>query len=306
MPPATARTGYAFLAALALIAAMAVLAATRAGAAPASNSQSSFTEGASVVVTPESPARASPADKPVDLRLTASSQAGLPVAGHGYQFYVDITNLAHPPDWDLRLFIGFSAGLTLAGGPPPGCFPVPGGLFCGYRRLAGLDSIPLTINVSVARNLSRGSLVGISASLHYDEEFSAHASVYRPVMTPTPSPTPTPTPTHTPTRTPRPPHHSHPGPPPPRTPGPPPSHRPTPRPAAVPPPRSPPLHHKPGPHRPAPTPAPAAFSVNPKRPVDSTVAAPHPVLPIGVLLAAILTPCVAAAATRFGKSIHHR
>ena len=206
-----------------------------------------------------------------------------------------MTNLAHPPDWDLRLFIDFSAGLTLAGGAPPGCFAVPGGLFCGYERLAGEDSISLTINVSVAPGLSSGSQAGISASLHYDEEFSAYASVYRPVVTPTP----TPTPTHTPTRRPPPPHRSHPGPAPSPKPVPSASH-----PAAGPPPHIPPHHHKPSSH--LPTPTPAAFSVNPKRPVGAPVGAPHPVIPIFVLLAAVLTPCVAAAATRFGKHIHHR
>jgi hypothetical protein len=312
MPPPTSRARYAIFAALALIAATAataVLAVSRAGATPramataraAGGSLFSFTAGVQPTAA-QPPSRPSPAGKPVRVRLTASSQAGLPVAGHGYQFYVGITNLAHPPDWDLRLFAGFSAGLTLAGGAPPGCFAVPGGLFCGYERLAGEDSISLTINVSVAPRLRTGSEVGISASLHYDEEFSAFASVYRPVLTPTPTPTPTRTRRPPPTRTPTPPHHSRPGPPPP-TPSPP--GKPVPpasHPAVAPHPGKP--HPTPRPR--PPEPAPVAFSVNPKRPAASAAVAPHPVIPIGVLLAVVLTPCVAAAATRFGKSIHHR
>ncbi|HEY3733714.1 MAG TPA: hypothetical protein VGL63_07340 [Streptosporangiaceae bacterium] len=73
-------------------------------------------------------------------------------------------------------------------------------------------------------------------------------------------------------------------------PAPPPAHRPA---ALVP----PPVRHR----RPRSHPSSSVFHARPERPVAASVRAPKPVLPVGILLIVVLTPCVAVAATRFGR-----
>jgi len=90
------------------------------------------------------------------LVLHASSEGPAPVAGHDYQFYVDATS-GRFPVWDIRLGIELTPGLTLAGGPPPGCYPFPGGLGCSFPRLGGGQTISITVNVAVSPSLPTGA-----------------------------------------------------------------------------------------------------------------------------------------------------
>jgi hypothetical protein len=232
--------------------------------------------------------------------LSVGTANGDPVAGRQYQFYVEVTSET-VPGWNINLQIWLTPGLTLPPGAPPGCFPVPGGLDCGLPYLPKGETDTLTITVSVSGGLAAGTPVGISAQLRYDWIWWAYASVSRPVTVITPPPPPP----HTSPPPPPPPHRSPPPPPPTHHPRPAPLvHHPTPTPTPTPTPshRPPPPRHKP---RPQPTPVPSIYHAMLRKALTPPIAPPAPVIPLGVLITAVMTPCVAAAATRFGKSVHH-
>jgi hypothetical protein len=222
--------------------------------------------------------------------LNVGAAPGLPVTGQQYAFYVDIAGESPLPSWNLRLYVKLSPGLILDGAPP-GCWAVPGGLACWFAWLGRGQTIPLTVAVTVAPGLGGGTPVGLSAVLRYDWALWAYASISRQVASPPPTSPPPTSPPPPPTSPPPPPPVRHHAPPPPRPPAP---HHP----AAV---RAPPARHvrRPRP-RPNPPPAPVVFRAMEGKPVAPTARPPSPVVPLGVLIMAVLTPCVAVAATRFG------
>lgn len=242
------------------------------------------------------PLSRSAAGLPARLVLSAGSQGGLPVPGHEYQFYVSVSS-PDGPAWAIGLHIWFTPGLIMTGPVPSGCFPVPGGLNCGYPGLGRGQSISLPLGTLVANGLDPGNLVGVSAVVHYDLILSQYASVARQVVKPPPPPTSPPPPSSPPPSSPPP--SRRPPPPPHRTKPAAPVHRPaSPSPSPSPTPTPTHHHHKPRPH---PVPAPSVF-LPMARAETRPIGPPPPVIPLGVLVTVILTPCVAAAATRFGRT----
>jgi hypothetical protein len=233
------------------------------------------------------------------LALDISATGGLPVAGQTYQVSVAVT-VGNLPVWGVGLHIWLSAGLTMAGSVPPGCIPVTGGLWCGFAWLPGAQTITLGVTVAVASSLPAGTETAISAFARYDWASWASTSLTRQVLAPSPKPT------HPHFPPPR--HHRRPPPPKPAptpSPHPKPSHRPrpaSPGPAAVPGPPAPPPPAPPHKHRPHPSPS--VYRAQAVKPVAPPAAPPSPVIPLGVLVTAVITPCVASAVTRFGKGVH--
>jgi hypothetical protein len=234
-----------------------------------------------------------------------------PVAGENYVADVTVTNVGGTPAQHVRLALRLSPDLTLPWAPA-GCaetygIPAPA-LQCDWTWIGPGDSVivPLTVRATNA-----GYLVAIGAILRYDWGLWAYANIIRLVQCP-PCPCSPPTPSPSPK-------------PPPPPPSPPP--KPKPVPVPVPPGRhpAPARPRPPAPHvlrkavvaPPAPAPASPAPRPRPKpkpKPSASPTpfnhveelpiipeANPKPVVPLVVLIVAVLTPCVAAAATRFGK-----
>jgi hypothetical protein len=230
-----------------------------------------------------------------------------PVAGENYVADVTVTNVGGTPAQHVRLALRLSPDLTLPWAPA-GCaetygIPAPA-LQCDWTWIGPGDSVTVPLTV---RAVNAGYLVAIGAILRYDWGLWAYANIIRLVQCP-PCPCSSPTPS--------------PPPKPPPSPSPPPKPKPKPKPVPV-----PPVRH-PAPARPQPpaphvlrkavvAPAPPASrpkpKAKPKPPASPTPfnhveelpiipeANPKPVVPLVVLIVAVLTPCVAAAATRFGK-----
>jgi hypothetical protein len=258
------------------------------------------------------------------LDLTASSQPGQPVAGHEYQFYVDVTSVTRTHN--IGLDIDLSAGLTLTSGAPAHCYTDYDGLTCFYFSLARGQTVPLTLTTRLARRLAAGTPVSVSARAHYDAIRHAHAGVTRYVTSPPPSPSPTPTHSRSPSPSPTPTHSRSP------SPSPSPSHSPSPSPSPTharspspsPSPVPSPPHRSPQPFQ---GPVPPIFAPAPSRTPGTTASSPPegprpnrtvyfapaaklrtqanggsaPVIPFVVLLTVVLAPCVAAAVMRFGR-----
>ncbi|MGH3157992.1 MAG: hypothetical protein ACRDNF_15650, partial [Streptosporangiaceae bacterium] len=233
---------------------------------------------------------------PPDLVLSLGSAAGLPMAGHAYQFYVNVTSVSTLAV-GINVQMWLTPGLLLTSGAPRGCLQFPGGLDCWYPALPKGQSLSYTLGVAVGAGLAAGTEGGVSALVRYDIIFSKSGSLTRPVGAAPPPPTSPP------------PHTSPPPTPPPPSSPPPPKHHsaaPAPWPASptLTPSPSPSPRHKPKP-KPKPKPVPSMYHAMPMRAGVPTSVTPKPVIPIGVLLTAILIPCVATAATRFGKHIRH-
>jgi hypothetical protein len=233
---------------------------------------------------------------PPDLVLSLGSAAGLPMAGHAYQFYVNVTSVSTLAV-GINVQMWLTPGLLLTSGAPRGCLQFPGGLDCWYPALPKGQSLSYTLGVTVGSGLAAGTQVGVSALVRYDIIFSKSGSLTRPVGVAPPPPT-------------SPPPHTAPPPTPPPPSSPPPRHHsaaPAPRPASPTPTPSPspsPRRPKPKPKpTPTPTPIPSSYRAMPMRAGVPPSVTPKPVIPIGVLLTAVLTPCVATAATRFGKHV---
>jgi hypothetical protein len=240
------------------------------------------------------------------LELSAFTSPSEPVAGQDYLIQVTVKNVGQSPAQHVRLSLRLSPDLTLAS-VPAACAEIDGipapALECEWQWLGsgGTETIPL-----VVRPLYGGYVVAVGSILRYDWGLWAYANVIRVVQCPAPAPSPPP---------------------------PPPSPSPRPSPVLTTPPASPVPHPvrrvvkfvAPPPTPPAPPPSSAPPSPAPKpkakakakprpRPRPSSTAFAHieelpvipsssnkPVIPLGVLITAVLTPCVAAAATRFGK-----
>jgi hypothetical protein len=254
------------------------------------------------------------------LELSAMTPVREPVAGQDYLVNVGVTNIGGDQAVNVRLSLRLSPDLTVPRAPS-GCaetdgIPAPA-LECRWARLAPGRSVLVPL---IVRAISAYHLVAIGSILRYDWGLWAYANIIRvvecgpPAPRPSPPRSPSPPPVH---RTPPPVHRT----PPPvhRTPAPAP-HRPKPRPAqhrpahhprspapapnlvrkaAVPLPAPVPSRARPKPG-PRPSPSPAPFNHVEELPLIPA-GNPKPVIPLGILIAVVLTPCVAAAATRFGK-----
>lgn len=243
------------------------------------------------------------------LELSSFTSPSEPVAGQDYLIQVSVKNVGQSPAEHVRLSLRLSPDLTLAS-VPAACVETDGipapALECEWPWLGSgsTETVPL-----VVRPRYGGYVVAVGSILRYDWGLWAYANVIRVVQCPPPPPPPP---------SPRP------------VPAPPsPSPRPRPSPVLTTPPPSPAPHTVrrvvkivvPPPNTPAPPPTSAPPSPAPKpkpkpksRPQPASTAFPHieelpilpsssnkPVIPLGVLITAVLTPCVAAAATRFGK-----
>jgi hypothetical protein len=243
---------------------------------------------------------------PPALELSSITPVREPRADEDYLVNVTVTNIGSDVADDVRLSLRLSPDLTLPGSPA-GCvetygIPAPA-LECDWARLSAGASVTVPL---VVRAVRAGDLVAVGSILRYDWGLWAYANIIRIVeCAPAPAPPPPP-PTPSPPR---------PTPPPSRRPVPPPPATHAPRPAAPARPPAPPPSQssqapaparvvpkpKPKPKpRPTPSPQPTPFNHVEELPLIPS-ANPKPVIPLGILIAVVLTPCVAAAATRFGK-----
>ena len=238
------------------------------------------------------------------LELSVFTGPYQPVAGQDYPVQITVRNIDRSPGQDVRLSIRLSPGLEISS-VPSGCevtggIPAPA-LECRWPWLGGGGAavVPLTVRARYG-----GELAQVGVLLRYDWGLWAYASVNRLVECPPPPPCPSPSPS--PPARPAPPPHIVPRPRPPHSVARPPRVVPSPAPRVVmaavpkPPPPPPPRPPKRKPRRhpvpSSPTPVPHVAEL-PAAPASSS----KPVLPLGVLITAVLTPCVAAAATRFGR-----
>jgi hypothetical protein len=236
---------------------------------------------------------------PAPVTLTVASEIAPPLAGHDYQFQVTIHNPGPKPAWDVDLYVRVPQTTRAKGSTPDGCVWTPGGLGCLHAWLAGRTTKTVSLTLHLAADLPGGTPLQVSAQLHYDWRMGASACLTRVVVAPPAPPRPKP-----PRPRPKRPRPTRPAPSPsPAAP------RPSRSPAAVivPPPSRPPA--RPAPHRvPRPRPAvskpqtPPVYRAGAAQMLAAPPASPNkPVIPLTVLLTAVLTPCVAAAATRFGR-----
>jgi hypothetical protein len=244
------------------------------------------------------------------LELSAMTPVREPVAGEDYLVNVSVTNIGGSLAENVRLSLRLSPDLTLPRAPA-GCaetygIPAPA-LDCYWARLAPGHSVIVPL---IVRAISAYRLVAVGSIVRYDWGLWAYANIIRVVLCGPPPPPPPPSPSPPPVHRTPPPVHRSPAPPPrhpkpaPRrpvrhaSPAPPKPARPAPsliRKAAVPPPAAP-KHRRP----PKPSPKPVPFNRVEELPLIPE-GNPKPVIPLGILIAVVLTPCVAAAATRFGK-----
>jgi hypothetical protein len=247
------------------------------------------------------------------LELSAMTPVREPVAGQDYLVNVGVTNIGRDQAVNVRLSLRLSPDLTVPRAPS-GCaetegIPAPA-LDCHWARLAPGHGVLVPL---IVRAISAYHLVAIGSILRYDWGLWAYANIIRvvecgpPSPRPSTRPSPSPPPVH---RTP-PPVHRSPAPAPHRPKPPPTPHHASPAPpkpapnlvrkAAVPPPAPAPAPSRARPKtHPRPSPSPAPFNHVEELPLIPA-GNPKPVIPLGILIAVVLTPCVAAAATRFGK-----
>jgi len=285
-------------------------------AAPAQASESPHPAASSTwyAAPPSLPTLVPPVLPP--LELSAFTSSAEPVAGQDYLVQVTVKNVGRSAAQQVRLSLRLSPDLRLAS-VPADCTEIDGipapALECGWGWLGSGSEVTVPL---VVRPCYPGYIVAIGAILRYDWGLWAYANIIRQVQHPPPAPSPSPSP---PSPSPRPspsPHLTSPTP------------RPVPRvvKAVVPPVRTSPPPRKSAPPsaapkatpapkpKPKPAPKPAPKRHPRPRPQPSSTAFPHivempvlpassnkPVIPLAVLITAVLTPCVAAAATRFGK-----
>jgi hypothetical protein len=235
---------------------------------------------------------------PAVLTVGISGQ-GAPRAGHSYTYLVSVDDDGRAPGWLVHLAVSAPAGtaVTAVGGDAGACRAGPGGADCVWPQLTGGSERGVSVTVSLGSALRAGTPLAAVARLSYDwGQLTASATSVRtvagaPPSAPKPEPQPKPRPRPTGGPHPRPPRLAS---------SPPPRVLVTPRPTARPhqvvtPSRSP----RPRPSRPPS--ASAFFSRTASRLVVPPPRLPAPGLPIDLLLAVVLTPCVAAAVTRFGR-----
>lgn len=256
------------------------------------------------------------------LELSSFTSPSEPVADQDYLIQVTVKNVGQSPAEHVRLSLRLSPDLTLAS-VPAACVEIDGipapALECEWPWLGSgsTETVPL-----VVRPLHGGYAVAVGSILRYDWGLWAYANVIRVVQCPPPPPpSPSPVPP-SPSPSPRPvPVLATP----PASPAPhpvrrvvkivvPPPHKPSPPPTSAPPTSAPPTSASPTSAPPSPAPKPKPKPKPKSRPRPTSTAFPRieelpilpsssnkPVIPLGVLITAVLTPCVAAAATRFGK-----
>lgn len=258
------------------------------------------------------------------LELSSFTSPSEPVADQDYLIQVTVKNVGQSPAEHVRLSLRLSPDLTLAS-VPAACVEIDGipapALECEWPWLGSgsMETVPL-----VVRPLHGGYAVAVGSILRYDWGLWAYANVIRvvqcpPPPPPPPSPSPVP-PSPSPSPRPLPVLAT-----PPASPAPhpvrrvvkivvPPPHKPSPPPTSAPPTSAPPTSASPTSAPPSPAPKPKPKPKPKSRPRPTSTAFPRieelpilpsssnkPVIPLGVLITAVLTPCVAAAATRFGK-----
>jgi hypothetical protein len=254
---------------------------------------------------------------PAVLTVGISGQ-GAPRAGHSYTYLVSVDDAARAPGWLVHLTVSAPTGTTVTavGGDAGACRAVPGGAECVWPQLKGGSALGVAVTVSLGPGLRAGAPLAAAARLSYDwGQLTASATSVRTVAGP-PPPRPRARPKPPPTR--RPPPRSVPSSPAPRlaSSSPP---RVLVKPAASPSRVSPPSPPAPGsplsavrPHQvvppsrtpPRPSRSPSAGAFFPRtasKLIAPPPSLPTPGLPIYLLLAVVLTPCVAAAVTRFGR-----
>jgi hypothetical protein len=250
------------------------------------------------------------------------SGEGAPRAGHSYTYLVSVDDAARAPGWLVHLAVSAPAGTTVTavGGDAGACRAVPGGADCIWPQLKGGSGLGISVTVRLGPGLRAGASLAAAARLSYDwGQLTASATSVRTVAGPPPPrprvrPKPRPRPRPRPTGVPHPPPPRLASSPPPRvlvTPPSPPSRVSPLSPLSQLAPGSPlsavRLHQVGTPPRtppPRPSRSPSAGAFFP-RTASKLIAPPPrlpaPGLPIYLLLAVVLTPCVAAAVTRFGR-----
>jgi len=244
------------------------------------------------------PSGASPASRPAHadgdddwswpaLQLSVAAGPGAPRAGQSYRYLVSIRNPDSRWAWLVQLALSLppAAEVTAVAGAGDSCRTGPAGLGCRWTYLPGHTLLAVSVTVSLGPQVTAGTTLTAAARLGWDWGKVACATSVQAVAPP-PSPHRPPSPPPAPSAPPAP---VTPNPPPPAS-TPPAAIRPAPATSLPPRPRS------------SRSPSPAAiFRGDAAKLFAPAPARPVPGLPLGLLLAVILAPCVAAAVTRFAR-----
>jgi hypothetical protein len=245
------------------------------------------------------------------LRVGIGAGPGAPRAGRDYRYLVSVRNPAAAPAWAVELMIWPPAGATVvaAGGSGGGwCRVGLGPIACSWALLPGRAVLMIPVTVRLGPSVTAGTQLTAVAAIRYDWNQTASAtSVQTAARPPAPRRSPTPSP---------PPAQSAPAQSAPAQSAPAqsaPAQTAPAQTAPAPPPSAPsgapagPVPSRPvTPVRPRPRPSRPASPVVILRGAAAKLLAPAPGLParglpLTILIAVVLTPCVTAAVTRFAR-----